>query len=180
MDTGTAPTSGYVAVYATWGPGVGAGIVGQNATSAAASEQYSGANLPAGVTETQLIAVWPTNGSAQFTIGSQRDRKHYIVAAVAFSGLTGTGYVGVSISGLVPLNAASVGGTSDFTGTSGVIIAYLAGDTAGTGEAHSSFNAGTGASSAFRDVPLITPQTIFRALSGTGASQTLYISQYDI
>jgi hypothetical protein len=119
MDTGTAPTSGYVAVYATWGPAVGAGIVGQNATSAAVPEQYGGANIPAGVTETQLIGVWPTNASGQFQIGFQRDRiisfpnKNILTTAAILS--TPTVLI---VSAGAPLNAISVSGGLGITSTS--------------------------------------------------------------
>lgn len=61
MDTGAAPVSGYVGVYAIYNPTTGVSeLLGVNAASLIA-EVYAGANMPPGFTASALISVWPTN-----------------------------------------------------------------------------------------------------------------------
>ena len=49
MDTGSAPASGYLAIYAIYNPTTGtSALLGVNATSSAVSNVYSGANMPSG------------------------------------------------------------------------------------------------------------------------------------
>ena len=64
MDTGTAPASGYVAIYAIYNPTTAtSALLATNATSSIVGEVYGGANMPAGYTASALVAVWPTNAS---------------------------------------------------------------------------------------------------------------------
>jgi hypothetical protein len=187
MDTGTAPVSGYVAAYATWGPAVGAGIVGQNATSAAASEQYSGANLPAGVTETQLIGVWPTNGSSQFIVGYQAERELYFIATQLISTSSGSGTpTSTSIAGVVPMNARTVSGNLtgvNNTSPNGSSVSLAATSTL-IGQKQASATAAlsnAGILTPFSDMPLITPQTMFFtnvAVGGGTSSITANATSY--
>jgi hypothetical protein len=58
MDTGSAPTSGFVAEYAVYNPVTGAnGLLYANATSAVAPNVYGGANPVSGYTHSALISV---------------------------------------------------------------------------------------------------------------------------
>lgn len=187
MDTGTAPVSGYVAAYATWGPTVGAGIVGQNATSAAAPEQYGGANIPAGVTETQLIGVWPTNPSSQFIVGYQADRELYFTGIQLISTSSGSGTpTSTSISGVVPLNARSLSGNLtgvNNTAPNGSSVSLAATSTL-VGQKQASATAAlsnAGILTPFSDMPLITPQTMFFtnvAVGGGTSSITANATSY--
>ena len=55
---------GYIGIYAIYNPTSGAqSVLATNATAAAVPEQYAGGSMPAGFTYSQLIGVWPTNGS---------------------------------------------------------------------------------------------------------------------
>ncbi|MGJ8510673.1 hypothetical protein, partial [Glaesserella parasuis] len=56
MDTGTAPVSGYVAVYAGVNPTTGAKGVWAQAVSGQPTSTYTGANAPSGYTASGLIA----------------------------------------------------------------------------------------------------------------------------
>ncbi|WP_259341530.1 hypothetical protein [Ralstonia solanacearum] len=74
MDTGSAPTNGFVAIYAIYNPTTGvSALLAQNASSARA-DVYGGANMPAGYTASALVSVWPTNASGQFVVGQQAGR----------------------------------------------------------------------------------------------------------
>src|ERR1700757_160575 len=70
MDTGTAPASGFVSIYAIYNPTTPTtALLACNSTTSTAPV-YSGAHLPTGYTASALIAVWPTNGSSLFVVGS--------------------------------------------------------------------------------------------------------------
>ncbi len=124
MDTGSAPVSGYVAVYAIYNPSTGAtSIIGVNATSAIAPEIYGGSSMPSGYTASALISVWRTNSSGQFVVGSQVDRLIAFPDLQAFtmdqlsvsSSISGS----ASISGIVPKNAYSIFGSMKWSSLGG-------------------------------------------------------------
>ncbi|UIY58264.1 hypothetical protein [Burkholderia cepacia] len=76
MDTGSAPVSGYVGLYAGYNPSTGARkLFASNATSTVLGSVYGGSNPPAGIAATALVSVWPTNGNGQFVPGLQLDRE---------------------------------------------------------------------------------------------------------
>lgn len=76
MDTGAAPISGYVAVYAIYNPTTATqSILAVDTTSANAPNIYGGASLPAGYTASALISVWPTDTNRHFIAGSQIGRE---------------------------------------------------------------------------------------------------------
>ncbi|WP_258025580.1 hypothetical protein [Burkholderia sp. COPS] len=76
MDTGSAPASGFVALYAIYNPTTQASaLLDTNATSSAAPNVYGGATMPSGNTASALVSVWPTNPSGQFVVGLQLDRE---------------------------------------------------------------------------------------------------------
>lgn len=116
MDTGTAPVSGYVALYAIYNPTTGASaLLATNATSAVQPNVYGGANMPSGYTASALVSVWPTNGSGQFVLGIQIDRRVYPggqIGAVTTSSVINT-LTSVTLN--VPKNAKT------FIGTTGIV-----------------------------------------------------------
>jgi hypothetical protein len=67
MDTGTAPVSGYVAIYAIYNPttGTAALLATRMRRRAQQPNVYGGASMPAGYTASALLAVWPTTASSQ-------------------------------------------------------------------------------------------------------------------
>jgi hypothetical protein len=177
MDTGSAPASGYVALYAIYNPTTGtAALLAKNATSSAQPNVYGGANMPAGYTASALLAVWPTNASSQFVIGAQLDRTFFYTTAVSIYNANGAvaAYTLVSAAGAVPLNARMCDGqivvsntASNATGSGAV-----AGSTGGLGARPFSIviiSAGQTASASFPAVPIVTPQTLYIAVgAGTG------------
>lgn len=177
MDTGTAPVSGYVAIYAIYNPTTKvSALLAVNATSAAAPEVYGGANMPSGYTASALVSVWPTNASSQFKPGNQRGRR------VEFSNVTGvatssppTTATSLSIAGAVPKNAIGVKGTLNITaaGSTTVYSLYISSDATGVG-AQSVIGymaAGASISGAF-DLALATDQTVYYSTAGVVASTT--------
>lgn len=185
MDTGSAPVSGFVAIYGIYKPSTGTfNLLATNATSAVQPNIYGGANMPAGYTASALVGVWPTNGSGQFSPGAQRDRDFSIPAYTALSTATQAAtYTALSIAGCVPQNGVRVRGmqlvqSSATTSCTGVI----ASDTAGSGGIPWGNAASTVYLEGYFDVAIETTQTIYRtAAIGTGTlTNIVYVTGYSI
>lgn len=111
MDTGTAPVNGFVAVYAIYNLSSGvSALLATNATSVTPGEVYGGANMPSGYIASALVAVWPTNGSSQFKIGSLRGRRVSIPGLNVLTSATVLSTATLSIASTVPRNATSISG----------------------------------------------------------------------
>ncbi|PBI78641.1 hypothetical protein A9993_02410 [Rahnella victoriana] len=115
MDTGSAPVSGYAALYVIYNPVTNASaLLAVNGTSVAAPNIYSGSNMPAGYTASALVSVLPTNSSGQFKVCYQFGRDIIIasvtIASATASGTTGTP-VSFSTSNATPLNAKKCSGS---------------------------------------------------------------------
>lgn len=120
MDTGSAPVSGYVALYAIYNPtSATSALLATNATSAVAPNVYGGANMPSGYTASALVSVWPTNGSGQFVVGYQRDRRiSFVQITVLTTSVISSVWSNFSIAGAVPANAVRCGGQLGIANTS--------------------------------------------------------------
>ncbi|MDR5815781.1 hypothetical protein QCE62_19530 [Caballeronia sp. LZ033] len=172
MDTGSAPTSGYVALYAIFNPVTGASaLLGTDATSSVAPSVYGGANMPAGYTASALVSVWPTTSSKLLGIALQRDRSIATTPSLILNTTTqAASPTALSIAGAVPPNATSVTGnmlvqSSVSTAINGTIAASV------SGIGGNSFS--NAASSVYIynpfTVPINASQTIFRtATIGSG------------
>ncbi|WP_254211201.1 hypothetical protein, partial [Burkholderia multivorans] len=174
MDTGAAPASGFVALYAIYNPATGASaLLATNATSSVAPNVYSGANMPAGYTASALVSVWPTNSSGQLIQAFQRDRRldfQRTTAATSTSQIATL--TAVSVSSIIPRNATSCSGWMQVTchASSSTQPAYnaatsVASDSTDLGyqqfaTANPSTNIYTYVGM-FRDVPIEIPQTIY-------------------
>ena len=117
MDTGTAPTSGFVALYAISGT-AGTSILAVNATSAVAPSVYGGANMPAGYTASALISVWPTNASKQFIVGCQIGRNiAFAPVSVLSTTTSNVTIVSLNVASAIPPNAKYATISAQLTGT---------------------------------------------------------------
>jgi hypothetical protein len=186
MDTGSAPASGFVALYAIYNPTTGSkSILATNATSAAAPTIYGGAAMPAGYTASALISVWPTNGSGQFITGNQFDRAIRFSAVNSFNTSTQTGTnTSFTVAG-VPKNAKSVSGLIGLTNTNGSTgnTVSLFTDAQGSGGTSLQGYIGTASgalSCSVSDLQIGTPQTLYYTLNTNAGtvSFTLYVSGY--
>jgi hypothetical protein len=187
MDTGSAPVSGYVALYAIYNPTTQtAALLATNATSAVAPSIYGGANMPSGYTASALVSVWATNGSGQFTIGYQRDRHvdTQVQAALSTTAPTTT-ITALSIASFVPKNAISIdvsAGANETSAGNGVqfivngsaqSVGYLT--VTATVSTQTSFSAVKGT------LPVIVAQTTYYSMSSTTAGQfSINITGYSI
>lgn len=181
MDTGTAPVSGFVALYAIYNPTTGiSALLGVNATSAVASNVYTGASLPAGYTASALLSVWPTNSSAQLVVGAQKDRDIRITRSTALTTSVQQGsFTSVSLANIVPPNAVSAVG--DFAIVNATSVTTNAVASASSGLAALFSPAGVTNSQSAYNIPIITQQTLFYLTVWTGSgSFQMQVSGYSI
>lgn len=189
MDTGTAPVSGFVVLYAIWNPTTQtAALLATNAMTAVQPNVYGGANMPSGYTASALVGVWPTNASSQFVAGYQVDRAFSMPFAVAASTSTQvTSLTAVSVASLVPKNARSITGFMNVSGTNATNTAVnVASSAAGINQQQcvsAGPNAGTLIGSAtFGKLPIIISQTLYwqtLVQAGTFVAANVFICGYD-
>lgn len=178
MDTGSAPTSGYVAIYAIYNPTTTTwALLATNATSAAAPEVYAGANMPSGYTASCLVSVWGTTSTAnQFRAGLQRGRRIAFPPVVVLSSSTQqASFTSLSISSSVPLNATEVFGQGNpQASTNSNMLLHIAGDGGGVDDNYIS-NSGTAISGIWRTMVSVA-QTIYYSWSNSAGTPSLGIS----
>lgn len=187
MDTGSAPTSGYVALYAIFNPTTGASaLLAKNATSAVQPNIYGGANMPSGYTASALVSVWPTNGSSQFVVGYQQDRTVSITRTNIISTTTQqASYTAFSFVAVVPPNAVSISGDMAANSTSAssltLLIASNAGGAGAVATAFLSTTASQGVTCPYNKVRLAVAQTAYYiGTSSVGTPTfTITVSSYD-
>jgi hypothetical protein len=187
MDTGTAPVSGYVALYAIYNPTTAtSALLATNATSAKQPNIYGGANMPTGYTASALVSVWPTTPAGLLATAYQIDRKTTI-SSINVMSLTNPGPAAlVSITPAAPRNAISIDGgisiSANATGAFALFI-YATNATVGGVAVGVTANGTGGSSSSFSNLRTPNPQQLYYTLtSGTGGNITaavFYITAYE-
>ncbi|RQU16223.1 hypothetical protein DF153_21420 [Burkholderia cenocepacia] len=186
MDTGAAPNSGYVALYAIYNPVTGTNaLLATNATSAVAPTVYGGANMPAGYAASALLSVWPTDSSGRLIVGFQRDRSISITSSAAITtSSNASSQTSLSIAGIVPPNAKSISGVLHEASTA--TASCTATITPGLGSVGGQNIAGVLSASQVSEcnysITLLTQQTVFYTTVVTAGTPTfiIYISGYTI
>lgn len=188
MDTGLAPVSGYVAIYAIYNPVTqDLALLATDATSAKAPEIYGGANMPAGYTASALLIALPTNASRLFSIAYVSGRKATVADVTVLNTSSGLTLSLTSIASAVPKNAIRVSGTLAAAATSGSggVSTTITGFSSGLGSQSTAgySTSPNGCNTVFRDLPLGTQQTIWvtTALAGPGTGLfTVTVKEYEI
>ncbi|WP_449102123.1 hypothetical protein [Pseudomonas extremaustralis] len=184
MDTGSAPVSGYVAIYAIYNPTTGvSALLAKNATAGVQTEVYSGANIPAGFIASALLTVVATNGSGQLKACFVRDRKVCIALTLAVSTSIVTSGVATGISTIIPPNAIEVSGelsvASNAASAAGISVAP---DSTFIGQQNLTYSvaAGSTLTANFAGVQIVTPQSIYYStVNGAGSPLfIIYIGSY--
>jgi hypothetical protein len=188
MDTGTAPVSGFVAIYAIYNPTTQtAALLATNATSSVAPNIYAGGSMPAGYTASALVSVWPTNASSQFAVASQYDRAINFASTGVYSGSGVVSLQTINLGGVVPKNAKYAAGVLSITVSSSGVSSYNIFDQTATGSSTVMISVNTGGSAAggnsnnFPRFPILTAQTwyISSTQSATISNMTVSITQYE-
>ncbi|UXZ62696.1 hypothetical protein NUJ28_08310 [Burkholderia multivorans] len=184
MDTGSAPASGYVAIYAIYNPTTGArALIAKDATSAVQPNVYGGANMPEGYTASALVSVWPTNVSRQLVVGvqgAQAAREVSIASNTVLSTSTvQASLTSFSAAGAIPPNARAcrldltVGSSLASAGANLVVC----GSSIEIGRAALSATSATAGATTVVSTPyirIVTPQTLYyRAAVSAGTLNAL-------
>lgn len=182
LDTGAIAPSTFYSVYAICNPTTNTFGVLACTTAASSASVYGGTNAPSGYTASALIGLLLTDGSSHIRVSTQYNRDLWYQAPVnIFTGLGGPAantLTSQSISAGVPVIAKTVSGILGQSSSASQGGFGVAGDATGYGLQ------GVGAASGgplalqsfsfialpFRNVPLITPQTIFWATGNSSVS----------
>nr|WP_261373162.1 hypothetical protein [Yersinia bercovieri] len=184
MDTGTAPVSGWVAIYAIYNPtNQASALLAVNATTVDAPEVYGGVNMPAGYTASALVSVWKTTAVSLFYLGAQRDRHVDILRqAGIITSTQQTSYIQAAVAEQIPRNAKMVYGDMQISAasTSAGIIYGISPYTNSVGSFSFAEAGGTGYQTPFC-ISIFTNQTIsyqFTVSTGT-ATLGIFFSGYN-
>lgn len=185
MDTGTAPVSGWVALYAIYNPITATySIMAVNSPNAVMPAVYGGANMPAGYTASALLTVVATNASSQFKLCTVRGRNVRIVLATAFTTNAIVTNNPVSVSAYIPANAVEVIGelTISNSGVSTVSLTVFP-DSSLVGQQNltNTLN-GNALTVNYSGIPVVTAQQLSLTTSSTAGTPFfgIYISGYTI
>lgn len=186
MDTGAAPASGFIAVYAAYN-GTTQGIFAYDCTSAAPPVLYANGYPPSGYTDTCLIAILPTNGSRQIIPCAQSNRRvqfariAFLSSAGAAPSYTPTSIGVVGGNAIVPPGAKTFSGKLDAeaSGAATNLFLNIAGNSSGFGE-QGVLGTNSGITGSFSDVEIITSQTAYYQGNASGATPQLsaYVTGY--
>jgi hypothetical protein len=184
MDTGAAPTSGFLSIYAIYNPTTKtASILG---TSASQTMIYGGTNMPAGFTMSALISVWPTNASHLLIAGNVIDREFYYAAVppIVLNNGTATTSTAVSLTSVVPVAARACYGQWSATETSSVTANseafYSTLNLTNSGIIRVTSVAVGGQNNIDGWLPINTSQTIFYNVGQSTLDATIFINGYRI
>ncbi|WP_460163680.1 hypothetical protein [Pseudomonas sp. S2_F03] len=186
MDTGAAPASGWVAIYAIYNPVTNAkALLGVASPNTVMPAVYGGAFMPSGYTASALLTVVPTNASSQFKVCSVFGRDVYIQLTAAFVGSPVN--ANTALTGIVPANAVKIISgemivQSTLASTMSLTVVSQLGTLLGQQNLSTAIGAGAATSINFGGVPLTVPQNVGIIGSSTAGVPTysVYVSGYSI
>lgn len=186
MDTGAAPASGHVAIYAIYNPSNGSSaLLATNASAAAAPEVYGGANMPAGYTASGLISVRCTTAAGLLQIGLQYDRSVSIPESMVFNNGAINSTITAIGATILPRNAKFTAGNLTVTASAASALSLsVFSSTVSVGRKinNSSVAANGQTVCPFDKIMVATPQVVYMIsaiLSGTGQNYVITLTSYD-
>lgn len=183
MDVGSAPASGWVAIYAIYNPTSGvSALLAKNATSAVQTETYTGANMPSGYTASALVTVLRTNSSSQFAICLVQDRTVCIPGVTALSSnVQQPSFVSLLLSSAVPPNAKVASGYMR-AGSSSVASSIGQTSSNSTGLGAMLIEASYGNATGKFDVGLMQAQTMYYTATTSSGTliATIVVTSYSV
>ena len=188
MDTGSAPASGWVAIYLIYNPTTDtSALLAQDVTSIIAPTVYGGTNMPAGYTASALVSVWRTTNSSLLLNGYQRGRKFCIPRVDVLTTSSNPGpYSPIPLSAAVPLNAIAASGYAFCNSGSGSGFAVLSVGSDANGLGYFQVYAGlvgSLGSDIYFENTLVEPQKLYYTFTWTTpavSNATIGISGYTI
>lgn len=180
MDTGSAPVSGNVAIYAIYNPATAtSALLAINSTAISAPNIYGGANMPAGYTASALVSVWITNSSSQLDIGVQYERRISIRLTQQLVTNTQQASATPLTMAVLPLSAKAVSGDLSIgSSLAGTNTSAIGADSNLTGrQSCSSYGAVANAANIcpFPEFNIITPKTIYYTCSAQAGTMVFFI-----
>jgi hypothetical protein len=175
MDSGVAPASGYVCLYAIAKADGTSSVLACNVATSSGGI-YSGANLPSGYAYSALIGVWGTDAAGRFRVGRQIGRTVYFNPVTINFSAAGS-FTALSISNAVPPNAKACGGDM-YSAGSAWNWTVLAANTDGLGQVRWYYSSNGAAP--FANMPIGTSQTLYyqNLPSGQANGGNFQISSY--
>lgn len=185
MDSGTVPTTGYVALYVIFNPTTStSALLAVNTTSVLAPEVCGGV-MPSGYTASALVSVWRIVAS-KFIVGEQTGRSISTQTSTAFSITVSTPATTIaSISSVVPLNANKISGLINVvigaTGGGNYTEFNLYSSGSSVGRQTARYGAASiGDMTCNYEVSIANQSVYYSALSASGSlSATTYITRYE-
>lgn len=181
MDTGAAPASGFVSVYAINKADGTTSILACNVTTSSA-EIYGGGSMPSGYVASALLGIVKTNGSSQIIISCLLGRKYSWVGTSALVAGNATSLTSVSLTA-VPTTArfvdlyCSFSATPAATQTGAVIRSGNTSSYPGITLALSGAAASPILGGLTQTLPLMTAQTVWYSIT-TGSTLTMDVLAY--
>lgn len=184
MDTGSAPVSGFVALYAIYNPTTDtAALLATNAPSLVGNV-YGGANMPAGYTASALVTVVPTDATGKIKPVLVQGRVISIPITVALTSNTAVGALtSISLSAVIPANAKAIAGELSIASTSTSTVALtVAADANSLSQQNTTASVGSSAYVANFALRLAIAQTLSWSSTNTAGVPTyaIYVSSYTI
>jgi hypothetical protein len=181
MDTGSAPVTGDVSVYAAYNPTTTTWGVFACAGTTSNGPIYTGSNAPSGYTATCLLYAGVTNSSRQFTQFYQRDRTIWSTGftwAANGNTVTNTSPVATTNTNFLPSAAITCGGTYSISSSVSNTL-YISGDAIGTGQQEVGSSIVSSADdSSYVNLPLMTPKTLYYNIAGGTATLGLNVNTF--
>lgn len=190
MDTGSMPANNSLYIYAIYNPSLVTWST-LGTTAGSGSSVYGGSHMPAGYTASALIWSGITNGSSNFVGFNQYQNRIYLVSPVTVlnTSTIASTFTSFSIASAVPVNAQLVSGMvgTNYTGANPSIQAcFLASSTSGanlqgwSGNATSHTYQGFSGGAVYRDLLILTAQTLYYYLATGLNNATVTVTDYSI
>ena len=184
MDTGTAPASGFVGIYVIYNPQTStSALLAVNASSAAVTEVYSGANMPSGYTASVLISVLPTTSGGLLAALFQADRQVIISPVNCLTTTLAAGsFTALTLNQGIPFNARRANVTWQLSSAGSSTLNFGIASTAAGIFSTQPFAGGTNltASGGCIDIPLVTARTVYYTFSAaSGATLSVFAAGYN-
>lgn len=185
MDTGAAPASGFVSLYAIYNPTTQASALLACNQTTSNGQIYTGANMPSGYTASALVSAWATTAASLLDIGLQVERQINVVLKQINSSTINQSNTSINIAAVCPIAAKEIGGimqvgssaaancTMSLSGTAGAV---------GYRSVGAAVTAGTVVQASYSGVSIGTAQLIYytaNAASGV-LSSIAYLNSYTI
>lgn len=190
MDTGSAPVSGFVGLYAIFNPTTAtSALLAVNATSAVLPEVYGGSNMPAGYTASALLSVVPTDSNGKIIALYQQGRNVLLTTTQIAST---TSFINtptaVSLSSIVPKNCKTIDGILFLTSGNSIRPSLRLQSLASADNGMKQIVSGTNSSynsmqAPFSNLVVATPQTLYWSVTKGESGDTLasayaYLTSY--